>query len=114
MAKAGDYDFYCEEALVNKDQLEVEYESPTVIAFHHTRPIATTHIVVIPKEHIHDLRYMDTPEREGVLLEIMKVARDILKKIDVDTEGGRIVTNLGAFQDTPHLHVHIIAGEALR
>jgi len=102
MANPGDYDFYCEEALTGKTSIKKVYESEKILAFYHTKPKYNTHIIIIPKEHIHNL--LDAGP--NVLGEVLEVAQKILKKIDVDSGGGRLITNLGKFQETPH---HIIS-----
>lgn len=112
MAEIGAFDFYCEEALSGKTKVQVVYESAYVLAFHHTKPTYEKHIVVIPKKHIHDLSQVSDADLV-IVNEILKVARDILKTIDFKKSGARVITNLGVFQDTPHLHFHVIAGKKL-
>lgn len=113
MAKPGDFDFYCEEALTGKIKIDIVYESEHVLAFHHTKPSYAKHIIVIPKKHIHDLSSVEDADLL-ILNEIVKVCRDIIKMYNYDEIGGRVLTNLGIFQDTPHLHFHVVAGEKTR
>ena len=113
MAKPGDFDFYCEEALTGKVKLHIVYESENVLAFYHTKPVYQKHIVVIPKRHIHDLVQVKDSDLP-ILYEIMKVCRDIMQDYEYNKIGGRVLKNLGIFQDTPHLHFHVIAGEKIR
>lgn len=105
MAKPNDFDFYCERVLFGKTKVKKVYESERILAFYHTKPKYNTHIVVVPKEHV--LSIMQASEQ--VVLEIFNVAQGILKRIDYDSDGGRLITNLGKFQDTPHLHFHIVS-----
>lgn len=113
MAKPGDFDFYCEGALSGKTKVEKLYESDEVLAFYHTRPAYKTHIVIIPKEHIHDLQFLEEKHR-NIIQEIVYVARDLSKKLNKENEGVRLITNLGKFQDTPRLHFHLISGEKIK
>ena len=106
------YDFYCEEALTGKIPIEKVYESDNVLAFHHTKPICKTHIVIIPKEHILDLTSLEEKHKD-LFWEIITVAQDIIKKLDIEKDGARLLTNLGKYQDTPHLHFHILSGEEI-
>ena len=103
MAKPTDFDFYCEEALTGKTPIKKVYESETVLAFYHTKPSYKTHIVIIPKEHIHDLRTVPN----DVLTEIFDVAKKILNKMSIDSNGARFITNLGNYQETPHRDLHL-------
>lgn len=113
MAKPGDFDFYCEEALSGKTKVNKVYESDKVLAFYHTKPVYEEHIVVIPKKHIHDIASFDEADFP-ILYEIIKVCAEIVKGYKYEDLGGRVLTNLGKFQDTPHLHFHVVAGEKIR
>lgn len=113
MAKPNDFDFYCEEVLTGNTPVKKIYESDRVLAFHHTKPMYKTHIVIIPKEHIHDLTHLK--EDHGSLIqEIIKVAKKLSKKIDLEKSGVRLITNMGKFQDSPHLHFHLISGDLIK
>lgn len=112
MAKKNNYDFYCEEILSGKTQFTKLYESENVLAYYHTKPVYETHIVIIPKEHIHDLESIKNKQL-NVIKEIVSVARDLSKVLDKKDKGVRLITNLGKFQSTPHLHFHLIEGERL-
>lgn len=106
------YDFYCEEALSGKTKVNKLYESDNVLAFYHTKPFYAIHIVIIPKKHILDLSSLNDDELL-ILNEIMLVARNLSQTLDKE-QWIRLVTNIGAFQDTPHMHFHLIAGKKLR
>jgi len=106
------YDFYCEEALSGKTDIVIVFESNNVLAFHHTKPSYSTHIVIISKKHILDLPSV-ADDDFNILIEILKVARDISKTLD-KSQGVRLITNVGKFQDTPHIHFHLVVGEMLK
>lgn len=106
-------DFYCDIALKDTAALEKEYESENVLAFHHTRPYWPLHIVVISKKHIPS--FTDRTEDDDVVfLEILRVIKMIAKKVEKEHGAARILTNLGAYQDSKHLHFHISSGEPLK
>ena len=113
MAKAGDFDFYCEEALTGKTKLDILYDSETVMAFNHTKPSFETHIMIIPKKHIHDITHL-TPEDNQLITEIINVSKDLASKLDLENKGARLVTNMGKYQETPHLHFHLISGDNIK
>ncbi|MFZ2188804.1 MAG: HIT domain-containing protein [Candidatus Moraniibacteriota bacterium] len=107
-----EFDFYCEEAISGKTPIDKLYESDQVLAFYHTRPSYATHIVIIPKKHILDLPSFSDDDLE-ILNEIMKVARDLSKSLD-RSAGVKLCTNVGAFQETPHTHFHLVVGKKLK
>jgi len=105
------YDFYCEEALSGKTPIEKLYESDQVLAFYHTKPSYPVHIVIIPKKCILDLPSIKD-EDLPIFHEIIQVARNLSQDLD-ESQGIRFITNIGKFQDTPHIHFHLISGEKI-
>ena len=100
-------DFYCDEVFSGKTKVEVVSETENVLAFFHTKPYYPVHIVVTPKKHISSILDLEDNEMAKELLEVVKaVAKDINKKY----KSCRIITNLGEYQDSKHLHFHIIYG----
>lgn len=112
MSNQNDYDFYCDVALKPEADIKKLLENERILAFHHTKPHWETHIVVVPKEHIWDLRHVSL----ALLAEMMAVIQQVIKEIpESDLEKGvQVVTNLGSRQDTPHLHFHIGIGPKIK
>ncbi len=105
------FDFYCEEALSGSTPIDIVFESDIVLAYYHTKPFWQTHIVIVPKKHIKDLAHV-VDEDMYILEEMMRVARDLAKDFDLK-DGIQLLTNLGKWQDTPHLHFHFAVGEKI-
>lgn len=104
------HDFYCDMVLSNKIKIKKELETDNVLAFYHTRPYWPLHIIVIPKKHINSLITLDKSD-DNILLELVDVIKKIAKKV-TDIKGeARVITNLGNYQDSKHLHFHIVSGE---
>jgi len=103
-------DFYCDEVLSGKTPVEKIFETDNILAYHHTRPFWETHIVVIPKKHIGSLLTIDDNELLIELLDAVKKAAAMV----VDEKGAaRVLTNLGDYQDSKHLHFHVNSGNSL-
>jgi histidine triad (HIT) family protein len=103
-------DFYCDVALAGTVQLHKEYESQEVLAFQHTRPSFPVHIIVIPKRHISSFLTL-TAEDNEIVLELVRVIKDIAAKVEKEQGAARILTNVGTYQDSKHLHFHVISGK---
>ncbi len=104
-------DFYCDEVLSGKTSVDVVRETDTVLAYHHTRPFWPVHIVVIPKRHVPSLTDLgDAPE--GLLGELLGVVQSVAHEVEVEHGAARVLTNLGRYQDSKHLHFHVNSGEA--
>lgn len=103
-------DFYCDEALSGHTPVEVVRETDRVLAFRHTRPFWPEHIVVIPRTHVPSLLEVDDALLVDLLATVRAVAADVLARHGAC----RVLTNLGTYQDSRHLHWHVSAGDALR
>ena len=102
-------DFYCDEVLSGRTRVEKVFETENVLAYHHTRPFWETHIVVIPKTHVDNLL---TAENE-LLIELLDVVRKVAADVLNDKGAARVLTNLGQYQDSKHLHFHVNSGEPI-
>ncbi|MFT7542320.1 MAG: histidine triad (HIT) family protein [Gammaproteobacteria bacterium] len=103
-------DFYCDEVLSGRTSVDVVEETESVLAYHHTRPFWPVHIVVIPKLHVPSLIDLGTaPER--LLSELLEVVRRVAKNVTDEHGAARVLTNLGRYQDSKHLHFHVNCGD---
>ena len=89
------------------------YEDETVLAFRDISPMAPTHILVIPKEHLDSVAQINA-ENSGVIAHIFEVIAKIAEQEGLE-EGYRVVSNCGkhAGQTVKHLHFHILGGREL-
>lgn len=106
-------DFYCEEALSGRTPINKVLETENILAFHHTRPFWPVHIVVIPKRHISSLLTLESADN-NLLIELFDAIKQIAAKVVAEHGAARVLTNLGQYQDSKHLHFHINSGDPLR
>src|SRR5262249_22946167 len=106
-------DFYCDEVLSGRIQVVKVRETENVLAYHHTRPFWPLHIVVIPKRHISSLLTLGESD-EQLLLELLSVVREVAAEVVASHGACRVLTNLGDYQDSKHLHWHVNSGDPLR
>ncbi|GAA5005749.1 HIT domain-containing protein [Actinopolymorpha pittospori] len=106
-------DFYCDEALSGRTPIEVVAETDEILAFQHTRPYWPVHIVVVPKQHVPSLVDLGDADQE-VLHKLLAVVRQVAGRVESEHGACRVLTNLGQYQDSKHLHFHIGAGSPLR
>jgi histidine triad (HIT) family protein len=105
-------DFYCDEVLSGRTPVDKVVETDRVLAYHHTRPYWPVHIVVIPRRHIDSLLALEG-EDDNLLLEMMGVIRQVAAQVVAEHGACRVLTHLGRYQDSKHLHWHISSGEPL-
>lgn len=107
-------DFYCDEVLSGQTQVNTVMETDKVLAYHHTRPSYEHHIVVIPKIHVQSLISEEKENDEQLLIELMKVVKEIAAEMTLKTGASKIITNLGDYQDSKHFHWHVISGKKIK
>lgn len=106
-------DFYCDEVLSGKTQVKKLLETENILAYYHTKPFYPVHIVAIPKKHIGSLITIEENDNE-LLLELLGVIRKTASMVKEEHGACRVITNLGDYQESKHLHWHIVYGEPLR
>lgn len=90
-------------------------ESPDVVAFHDVQPQAPVHILIVPKEHIHNV--LDVQDRHsGLLMDMLRTAQKCAAAQGLAQSGFRLVFNSGpdAGQSVDHLHWHLLGKRKLQ
>jgi histidine triad (HIT) family protein len=105
-------DFYCDVAIPHADELDVVHDDERVLAFHHTRPAWEVHVVVVPKRHIASLTRASAADGDDISA-LLKVVQSVARDVEEERGAAAVLTNLGSYQDSRHLHVHIHAGARL-
>lgn len=97
-----------------EDPAQILHSTETVLAFRDLRPQAPTHLLLIPKEHIADVRDLED-RHAGMLVDLFQAAAHLAKTEGVETTGWRLVTNVGrdAGQSVFHLHLHLLGGRPM-
>lgn len=89
------------------------YEDEKAYAFEDIRPQAPTHVLIVPKKHIVDIK--EASEADAELIGYCNIiAAKIARERDLK-RGYRTVYNVGpdAGQTVFHLHLHLIGGRKL-
>jgi histidine triad (HIT) family protein len=86
-------------------------ENDDFLAFHDIAPTAPIHVLVIPKEHIKC--FQEAPA--DMMAKMTPFIQEVAKKLGVDQNGYRLITNNGkdGGQEVEHLHFHILGGAKL-
>lgn len=110
MANYTGDDIYCDLIIPHKLDIAIVKETDNILAYHHTKPFWPVHIVVTPKKHIASLLELEGDLAKELLLVVKEIAKDVASK----ERAARVLTNLGEYQDSKHLHIHVSSGEKLR
>jgi histidine triad (HIT) family protein len=100
--------------LEKKGPAAIVYEDEHAVAFRDIRPVAPTHVLVIPRKHIaavHDL----TEDEATTMGRVILAARKVAHQEGLEAGGYRLVINDGdaAGQTVHHIHVHVLGGRNL-
>ncbi|NBX84590.1 MAG: histidine triad nucleotide-binding protein [Gammaproteobacteria bacterium] len=93
---------------------ELLLDNEQFVAFKDINPQAPTHVLIIPKKHIHSLNDA-SPEDKNLLGGLMLSAKALAKKLGHAEDGYRLVINTGDHggQTVYHIHLHLIAGKQM-
>jgi histidine triad (HIT) family protein len=101
--------------IINREiPASIVYEDDRVLAFNDINPQASTHVLVVPKQHIHSLNEL-APEHDAIVGEVVRRAAAIAQERGISAGGFRTVfnTNRDAGQTVFHIHLHLIGGRSL-
>lgn len=106
-------DFYCEQILSGKHDVQVVIETELVLSFHHSSPYFEHHVVIIPKKHIDSLTSLDAIDAE-LAKDFLMAIHHVTSKLEKQVGGCRVSSNVGKYQTSKHLHWYVHAGKRLR
>lgn len=90
------------------------YEDERILAFHDISPNAPVHVLVIPKEHIPSMNFVNEGNSK-IIGDIFALIPKLTEELKVHESGYRVVANCGGDSGmmVEHLHFHILGGRAL-
>ncbi len=87
------------------------HETDTLLAFHHPQPSYPLHILLVPKRPFSSLRDLPADEVD-FFSDFLETVASLVDEFGLERSGYRLITNGGAYQDVPHLHVHLVSHQA--
>ena len=91
------------------------FEDEFSLFFHDINPQAKVHVLGIPKyPSINFSEFIKNADNKNTT-SFFKSLELVIKKLDIEKSGYRLITNSGedGGQEVPHFHVHILAGEKI-
>jgi len=99
-------DQYCDSVIPGLAKVEKFLETETVLAFYARQPLWPVHILVIPKQHITSILDFETLDN-AVIADLLKTIANVARQVSEKHGRCRVMTNVGEYQHTKHLHWHI-------
>jgi histidine triad (HIT) family protein len=83
-------------------------ETETLLAFYHPQPSYALHILLVSKRPFSSL--MDVPPGDGEFVyDLFEMVQSLVRELDLEQRGYRLIANGGTYQEVPHLHFHLVA-----
>lgn len=98
--------------IINKElPSTIYYEDDKVIAIKDINPAAPVHVLILPKEHIVNVKDINESNAQ-ILIDIQLAANKVAQDLGIADKGYRLITNCGALagQTVFHLHYHLLGG----
>ena len=83
-------------------------ETETLIAFYHPQPSHPTHILLVPKGAYPDLMALPAGAAD-LMRDLFETVQELVRELDLDRGGYRLIANGGSYQQVPHLHFHLVS-----
>ena len=94
---------------------DILYQDDQVTAFRDIHPVAPTHVLVVPNQHIASVNELEA-EDEALVGHLFTVAHQLAEQEGIQDSGYRLIVNTGPHggQVVYHLHMHLIGGQRMR
>ncbi len=94
---------------------QVVHADADLIAFRDISPVAPTHILLIPREHIPTVNHLEAHHAELVGKLYLR-AGELAERLGFADNGYRLVMNANrdGGQTVFHIHLHLLAGRAMQ
>ena len=91
------------------------YEDEASLFFYDINPQAKIHVLGIPKIECSDFYDFVRLADKKTLSSFFESVSLVIKKLNIEKNGYRIISNSGSHggQEVPHFHIHILAGEKI-
>jgi histidine triad (HIT) family protein len=89
-------------------------ETDKLLAFRDINPMAPTHVLIIPKQHVATINDLAISDRETIG-DLYLAAKQIAADEGIADDGYRVVMNCnaGAGQSVFHIHLHVLGGRTM-
>lgn len=94
---------------------DIVYENEHVLAFRDIHPQASTHVLVIPRQHVPTLDDLP-PDQPGLAAALLSAVQEVARLEGLTKSGYRTVINCrgDGGQEVYHLHLHVMGGRRMK
>ena len=93
--------------IAGESPASIVHEDEHTLSFMDCRQFNVGHVLVVPRVHLHDLRELSPPLGAALMTAVVQVTRAVDRAFPGD--GISVWHSIGpaAFQEVPHLHIHV-------
>ncbi len=94
---------------------EIIFEDDLVLAFNDVHPVASVHVLIIPKKHFDSVNDLTNDDKNEKLMgRMILVAKQIAERRGIAEKGYKLLIRTGKAggQEVPHIHLHLIGGNS--
>ena len=94
---------------------KIIFEDDLIVAFNDIFPVASTHFLIIPKEHTESVNALTETDKDAKLMgRLVLVAKKIAEEQGIAERGYKLLIRTGkeGGQEVPHVHLHLMGGES--
>jgi len=84
------------------------YEDSECVVFKDIAPKASTHLLVVPKQHIESVMTLEDSDQD-LMGHLLLVCRDVAKKIGLAGYSLQVNAGKGGGQEVFHFHIHLLS-----
>jgi len=106
MQAHGETCAFCD-IVLQRAPASIVYSDPLTLAFVDLRQFHPGHMLVIPRQHLADVRELDGATGAALMSAVSLIAAAVAKAFPNDGLSVWHSIGAGAFQEVPHLHFHI-------
>jgi histidine triad (HIT) family protein len=94
--------------MVTLDSNAKLFETETLLAFYHPRPVYPFHVLITPKKPIKSLAELGETDLDFIS-DLLSYIQSLVAKFSLEKTAYRLIVNGGEFQEFPYLHFHLIS-----
>ena len=93
---------------VEGKESDILYKDEDFVCFRDIRPVASHHYLIVPRQHLPNVKYLDSTY-VSIVERMVEVGKSLLQKQGGDTKDVRTGFHWPPFTSVKHLHLHVIS-----
>lgn len=92
-----------------EEPARIAFENEHAVVFHTIAPASRVHLLVTPRKHVKNLKYLQGEEGAELVQSLMEVGKEALGSLGEDAALAQFCFHVPPYNSVDHLHMHVIA-----